>query len=278
MFPADSFFITPFVLCNTKVSITKLPPEAGVTTQKESRMKFILLSLSLVISLSAFANPVPEFPFVIVTEKLEQEVKPDLAKVRFSLLAYDKLSEKAMEKLTKFSAQMLEILKNNEIPISNIESTQVDKSTKRARKDGAYNLDILGYEVQQAFNLRISDLKKYPSLMNQLIRLDGVQNIDAFFETTQEEEYKEKMIVALSLKARKKADVLAKAQSRKVKGVYGITTEENFGQAYATFSLEYSPQAYALSMKTDSYGMELVMAVPEFIKVGQRITAIYELK
>jgi uncharacterized protein YggE len=241
-------------------------------------MKFIVLAFSLTISLSVFANPVPKFPFVIVTEKLEQEVKPDLAKVRFSLLAYDKSSGKAMEKLTKFSAQMLEVLKNSEISISNIESTQIDKSTKRARKDGAYNLEILGYEVQQGFNLRITDLTKYPTLMNQLIKLDGVQNIDALFETTREEEYKEKMIVDLSLKARKKADVLAKAQSRKVKGVYGITTEENFGQAYATFSLEYNPQAYALAMAADAYGMELVMAVPEFIKVGQRITAIYELR
>ena len=86
------------------------------------------------------------------------------------------------------------------------------------------------------------------------------------------------MIVDLSLKTRKKADVLAKAQSRKVKNVYGITTEENFGQAYATFSLEYNPQEYALAMAADTYGMELLMAVPEFIKVGQRITAIYELK
>tara|TARA_B110000503_G_scaffold89988_1_gene136110 strand:+ start:13267 stop:13992 length:726 start_codon:yes stop_codon:yes gene_type:complete len=241
-------------------------------------MRSILLALSLVVSLPIFANPVPEFPFAIVTEKLEQEVKPDVAKIRFSILAYDESSAKSMEQLTKFSAEMLEVIKNNEIPMSHLESTQVEKNTKRARKDGAYNLDILGYEVQQGFNLRVVDLEKYPSLMNQLIRLDGVQNIDAFFETTKEDEYKEKMIVDLSLKARNKADVLAKAQSRKVKSVYGITTEENFGQAYATFSLEHSPQAYALAMSADSYGMELVMAVPEFIKVGQQITAIYELK
>jgi uncharacterized protein YggE len=241
-------------------------------------MKYILLALTLIVSFTVFANPVPEFPFVIVTEKLEQEVKPDLAKVRFSLLVYDKSSNTAMDQLTNISVQMLEILKSNEIPISNIESTQIDKSTKRARKDGAYNLDILGYEVTQGFNLRITDLTKYPSIMNQLIRLDGVQNIDAFFETTQEEEYKEKMIFDLSLKARKKADVLAKAQFRAVKSVYGITTEENFGQAYATFSLEYSPQAYALAMDVGSYGMELVMSVPQSIKVGQRITVIYELK
>ncbi len=86
------------------------------------------------------------------------------------------------------------------------------------------------------------------------------------------------MIVELSAKARKKADSLANAQSRKVKRVYGITTEGDFGQAYAIFSLEYNPQTYSVAMDASSYGMELVMAVPKFIKVGQRITAIYELK
>ncbi|WP_444906207.1 SIMPL domain-containing protein [Microbulbifer sp. SSSA008] len=240
-------------------------------------MKFIVLALTLAMSLTVTANPVPNFPFVIVTEKLEQKVKPDVAKVRFSILAYEQSSNRAMEKLTKSSALMLEALKKHGVLISSLESTQIDKNTKRARKDGAYNLEVLGYEVQQGFNLRLTNLDKYPSLMNELIRLDGVQNINAFFETSKEEEYKEKMITELSAKARKKANALAQAQSRKVKSVYGITTEENFGQAYAIFSLEYNPQEYALAMAADSYGMDLVMAVPEYIKVGQRITAIYEL-
>ncbi|MCO1336729.1 SIMPL domain-containing protein [Microbulbifer sp. OS29] len=240
-------------------------------------MKFFVSALSLVMSLAVTANPVPDFPFVIVTEKLEQEVKPDVVKVRFSILTYEQSSNRAMEQLTKFSALMLEALKKHGVPTSSLESTQIDKNTKRARKDGAYNLEVLGYEVQQGFNLRLTNLDKYPSLMNELIRLDGVQNIDAFFETSKEEEYKEKMITELSAKARKKANALAQAQSREVKSVYGITTEENFGHAYAIFSLEYNPQEYALPMAADSYGMDLVMAVPEYIKVGQRITAIYEL-
>lgn len=239
-------------------------------------MKVILLALSLLLPLSVLGNPVPTFPFVIVTERIDQEVKPDLAKISFYILAYDKSSNKAMEQLTKASAEMLEVLRKHGIPISNLESTQVDKSTKRARTDDTYNLEILGYELNQGFDFRLTDLEKYPGLMNDLVRLDGVQDINALFEASKEDELKEKMIVELSVKARKKADALAKAQSRKVKSVYGITTEGNFGDAYAIFSLQYNPQAYALGLSP--YGMDLVMTVPEFIKVGQRITAIYELK
>lgn len=244
-------------------------------------MKASVFLTSLFFALSALpaiANPVPGFPFVIVTETLEKKVRPDVAKVRFNIKAYENSSHEAVEMLTKYSAMMLEALIEHGIEVSELESTQVNKSEKRKWKDGAYSVEILGYEVEQAFNLRITDLSKYPGLMNDLVRLDGVKDIDAFFETSKEGEYKEKMITELSAKARNKADALAQAQSRKVKRVYGITTEGNFGQAYAIFSLEYNPAAFAIALSGDSYGMDLVMAVPEFIKVGQRITAIYELK
>jgi uncharacterized protein YggE len=243
-------------------------------------MKIVVFVLSLIFPLLASANPVPDFPFVIVTEKLNLDVKPDLATIGFSILAYDKSSEAAMNDLTKATAKMLDIVGNYMIPISQLESTQVDKSTKRAKRDGTYNLEVLGYEVRQGFSLRLTDLDKYPALMNALIRLDGLQNIDALFKTSTEDEYKEQMIAELSTKARNKADALAKAQSRKVKSVYGITSEGNFANAYAVFSLEYRSQDYEVAMELGrgSYGRELVMAVPEYIKVGQRITAIYELK
>lgn len=241
-------------------------------------MKRIMLLIGLLLPLWVSANPVPDFPFVIVTESIEQDVKPDTATISFSILAYDPSSDKAMNQLTKTSADMLEILRKYDVPVASLESDQVNKTTKRARRDGAFNLEILGYEVQQRFTLRLTQLEVFPGLMNDLVRTDGVQNVNAGFETSREDEYKAAMIAALSDKARKKADTLAEAQSRKVKAVYGITTEGNFGQAYAIFSLQYNPQAYAMASKMESYGMELVMAVPESIKIGQRITAIYELK
>jgi uncharacterized protein YggE len=241
----------------------------------EIRMKFIVLAISFMFPLLGMANPVPTFPFVIVTEKIDQKVKPDLAKINFNIVAYAKTSNKAMEQLTKDSVEMLEVLRKHEIPISNLESTQVEKDIKKAIKDGVYSHEISGYDVYQVFHLRLTDLEKYPGLMNDLVRLDGVRGIQARFETTKEGEYKDRMIVELSAKVRKKADTLANAQSRKVKRVYGITTEGNFGQAYALFSLEYTPQ---VSYSRSSDRTALVMAVPKSIEVSQRITAIYELK
>lgn len=241
-------------------------------------MQRVLLLLALLLPGVAAANPVPDFPFVIVTEEMKINVKPDLVKVRFGVVAFDEDSETAMKTLTETSARLIDLLTQSRIALSQLESTQIGKTTKRARKEGAYNLEILGYEVTQGFTLTLHELDVYPELMNRLIRLNGVDNFNAMFETTEEESHKVSLIAELSKKARDKADALAVAQSRTVKSVYGITTEANFGEAYAIFSLKYDPQAVAFAMESGSYGADLIMAVPEFIEVGQRITSIYELK
>ena len=241
-------------------------------------MKYLLTLCILTFSVTAFPNPVPDFPFIILTERLEKRVEPDVVIIRFGLTSYAQSSKESLELLRIYGKGVLSLLQKHEISTGLLESTQINKRAKRARKDGAYNLNILGYETTQGFKLKLSDLKKYPSLMNELIAIDGVTGIEAFFESTREGKYKSEMIQELSNKARKKADTLAKAQSRSVKSVYGMTTEGNFGEAYAIFKLQYEPKNLVDVAMSGSYGMDLTMMVPEYIVVNQRITAIYELK
>ena len=241
-------------------------------------MKNIIAAIILISSFSAFANPVPEFPFIILTERLEKRVVPDTVKIRFGIVAYSSTSSESLEKLRGAGKQVTALLKTHNVSLSQLESTQIDKRAKRARKDGVYNLEVLGYETTQGFKLKLGDLEKYPQFMNELIEIDGVSGIDAFFESSYEEKYKVEMIQELSAKARQKADTLAKAQSKAVKGVYGITTEGNFGEAYAIFTLQYEPMIHPAVASPSSYGMDLTMMVPEFIEVKQRMTVIYELK
>jgi len=241
-------------------------------------MRLLVTIIILAVSAVSHANPVPNFPFVILTERIEKRVAPDLVKIRFSLASYSSSSKESLDLLRASGEKIISLLNKHEIPLTLLESTQIDKNAKRARKDGAYNLDILGYETTQGFKLKLSKLAKYPQLMNELIAADGVTGIEAFFETTEEEKYKEEMIQELSVKARKKADALAEAQSRSVNSAYGITTEGNFGEAYAIFSLQHKPQVHADLSMPSSYGNDLTMMVPEYIVVNQRITVIYELK
>jgi len=250
---------------------------AGRYNSRRVKMKQIIILILIISSAFVSANPIPEFPFVILTERLEKQIPPDLVKIRFSLTTYASTSKESLELLRVAGKSVITLLENHKIPLTLLESNQIDKSAKRARKEGTYNLDILGYETTQNFKLNLNDLKKYPTLMNKLIAIDGVTGIQSFFKSSQEEKFKEEMINELSVKARQKADTLAKAQSRKVKEVYGLTTEGNFGDAYAIFSLQFEPRVYAMR-SAGSYGMDLTMMVPEYIVVNQRITVIYELE
>ncbi len=246
-------------------------------------MKSIVSTLLfLIISAPVLANPVPDFPFVIVTENLEKKITPDVAEVGFNLEAYAKKSDESLDLLRQAGQKVIALLEKYDVPLRQLESKQISKRAKRAQRNGAYNLEILGYDTAQSFNLKLTDLSRYPELMNELIAIDGLSGINALFKTTKEEQYKEEMIKELSTIVRGKADALAQAQSRSVKKVYGITTEGNFGQAFAIFSLQSQPRfegRFLADMTTYKRGeMDLTMMVPEYIIANQTLTALFELK
>ncbi|MGB0894686.1 MAG: SIMPL domain-containing protein [Parashewanella sp.] len=240
-------------------------------------MKKIVAATLLLLSSSVLSAPLPDFPFVLVSEKMTKQIKPDFVSINFSAVAYDKTSTGAVSKLSDVNQNIRSVMKKLNIDLSKLESTQVEKNAKRANADGNYSLDILGYAVHQTFTLRLSELDKFPYLMNSLIQLDGLENISSRFQLQQADKAKDSMIQELSRKARKKADRLASAQARKVKAVYGITTEGSFEQAFAQFSVnsDIIEKYRYLSLGSQS---SIEMLVPEFIEMTQTITAIYQLK
>ncbi|MEZ9200147.1 SIMPL domain-containing protein [Shewanella sp. 10N.286.54.B9] len=121
-------------------------------------MKIILIVLISLLPLFAKASPLPDFPFVIVNEKIEKEIKPDIGTIHFSFMAFNQESILAMEALSRSTAQVLALLKKYKIPQSQLSSSQVYKSAKRAHREGAYKLEILGYTVTQALTLELVDL------------------------------------------------------------------------------------------------------------------------
>ena len=231
----------------------------------------------LLLSASAVANPLPDFPFVIVSEKLTKQVKPDFVEVRFSIIAYDESSELAMGKLDNTATKVVSLLNELDIPKTKLEFSSINKEAKRDRKEQNFDLAILGYDVRQQLTLKLSELTKYPSFMKKLIAIDGVVRANSVFQLLNANDVKDKLITELSDKAKLKADSLAKAQGRQVKSVYGITTKDNFGEALAWFSLQSNSNSkYMLSSGYRPSNFE--MLVPEYIEVDQQITAIYKLK
>ncbi len=212
-------------------------------------MKIILIVLISLLPLFVKASPLPDFPFVIVNEKIEKEIKPDIGTIHFSFMAFNQESILAMEALSRSTAQVLALLKKYKIPQSQLSSSQVYKSAKRAHREGAYELEILGYTVTQALTLELVDLSFYPELMVELLMIDGLEDIQSDFKSTKETEFKANLLAEVSVKARKKADALAKGQSRLVKSIYGITTQNSFSSSFDGFSLSNRGYIYPFYLK-----------------------------
>ena len=107
-------------------------------------MKYLLTIFLLAFSTLGYSNPVPDFPFIILTESLEKRVKPDVVEVSFGLTAFSSTSAESLESLRSAGKSVISLLEKHEIPLNLLESTQIDKRTKRASTDRAYNLEILG--------------------------------------------------------------------------------------------------------------------------------------
>ena len=241
-------------------------------------MKKLFAVVCLFLSFSAMSNPLPDFPFVIVSEHITKQVKPDSAKVNFSIIAFDKSSSKASEKLNGTMNNVLNLLKSFQISTDKLESYQVRKRAKRAQRDREYNLEILGYDFSQDLTLTLDSLKRYPELMDELLKIDGVDSVSPVFETSKAKQIEHELIKELSDKARAKADYLASVQSRKVKSLYGVTTDQSFSNAMAKFSLRDSGSRTERFAVSGSRRMTFSMFVPEYIEINQNITAIYKLK
>ncbi|MCL1050513.1 SIMPL domain-containing protein [Shewanella abyssi] len=242
-------------------------------------MKIFISLILILLPFASSASPIPDFPFIIVTEEIEEKIKPDRVEVSFAIVAFDKSSKVAVQQLSQATSHVIDLLKEHQIELAQLESNQMNKHSKRARKDGVYDLEILGYNLEQSFTLTLTDLAVYPVLMNQLIMVEGVEGLFSHFSTSKETELQSTLLQKASLKVRIKADVLAEAQSRRVKSVYGITTEGSIADAYGRFSLS-SSAAFATKYRLGSShtSSDFMMTVPNSITLRQEITAVYELE
>lgn len=235
-------------------------------------MKKILTTLLLLFSLPSIAQPMPDFPFVIVEEKMEKEVQPDYVDIRFSLLHFNRSSEQAMAELKATGSDIIRILEKHKIPLTQLESNRIEKDVKRARNEQRQNLGILGYEIGQTMKLRLNNLELYSPFINDLLSVDGVNGIHSWFESSRADAIKIDMIAELGKQSRQQADTLAASQAKTIKGVYGITTQDYHQFHNYAMSMEISAP-----MDSGHYRDGLTMMVPGHITLHQHLTTVFEL-
>ncbi len=119
-------------------------------------MKIVLAIALMLSSLCCLASPLPDFPFVAVTGQSSKQVAPDSVTVTFRITTFHQTAEVANAQLSQASTKVLAVLKANGVSDEQVTAYELEKSEKRKRDDNYNELEILGYDLNRRFEVRLS--------------------------------------------------------------------------------------------------------------------------
>lgn len=241
-------------------------------------MKFYLGIIFALNTFCAEASVLPDFPFVAVTGQSSKQVAPDSAKLSFRISTFHQSSEVANAQLTQSANKVLALLKANGIADKQITAFELDKSEKRKRDDNYNELDILGYDLNRRFEVEITDLTKYPALMQQLYATDYVHELNTSFDTSTRDEVETALIGAAAAQAKKKAEQMAEGLGVKIHSVFAFNDSGSFTGFFATFGLETETailRRRAPPNMSDAQAQQVL--IPQSIEISKTVNVIYKI-
>ncbi|MDO6720973.1 SIMPL domain-containing protein [Psychrosphaera sp. 1_MG-2023] len=231
-------------------------------------MRFIPLILFFAVFLSPFvliAEGQPSFPFLSVVGHAEYEIPPDKSEVSFRIVTFAEESEDAVKKIVYISNHVNKIITELGIDPKHVNSFDITKKAKRFRHRESQNeLQILGYEMNQNFNVVIFDLLASEKLVNKLLVLNGVEGINVTFDLQSRKEIEQKLSVLAGKDAKQRAENLALGVGATIGSVYSVREQ---GRSYQAFGVR----------QNSSMRENLSINPPETITVTKSIEVIYRI-
>ena len=240
-------------------------------------MKFYLLIVLVLSTFCSLASPLPDFPFVAVTGESSQQVAPDSAKLSFRVTTFHQSSEVANAQLAQASSKVLALFKANGISDTQITAFELEKSAKRKRDEHYNELEILGYDLNRRFEVAITDLKQYPTLMQQLYATDYVHDLASSFDISNREEIETALITAAAAKAKKKAEQMAEGLGVKIQSVFAFNDNGSFDRLFATFVSSDSVAVAGSMMADRAASPQQQVFIPQSIQISKTVNVIYKI-
>jgi uncharacterized protein YggE len=239
--------------------------------------KIAVLILCCLMSFSAVAADLPKFPFVVANGTAEKKIKPDMATIHLSILAFEKESDQALKVINDTSTKVTEILTKHGVNKEKIEATDINKTTTRKRDAEFNGLEILGYEVSRSMTIKLDNLAQYSDIMGNLIATNNVSGVRADFDVSDRKAVEAELIALAGADAKEKANAMANGLGTKVQSVYAISQVSSFGDFVADFGAGTMKR---MEFRTaDGAGnYETIMFAPETITVEQTLNVMFRIK
>ncbi len=216
------------------------------------------------------ADPLPDFPFLTVSEEAKLTVKPDMATLNFYVKVEDKSSEKAINRLNQTSLNLIKFLLSKNITEKDISSHDISKRPVYARNQS----DVKRYEVSQYFEVKLAQLEDYAEISKALLATDHLVQFQSRFDVKNREQLEFDLIQQAGANARISADNLAASVGASVLSVFAINKDSNFNQFFATFG--FGQKHYMAAMRNEA-GPSTSIFIPEQINVSARVNVVYKI-
>lgn len=238
--------------------------------------KTVVLILCCLMSISVVAADLPKFPFVVANGTAEKKIKPDMATIHLSILAFEKESDLALKTVNDTTTKVTEILTQHGVRKEQIEATDINKTTTRKRDAEFNGLEILGYEVSRSMTVKLDNLAQYSDIMGNIIATNNVSGVRADFDVSNRKAVEAELAAIAGADAREKANAMANGLGTKVQSVYAISQVSAFGDFVADFG---AGAMKTMAMRAESMGSyETIMFAPETITVEQTINVMFRIK
>jgi hypothetical protein len=208
-------------------------------------MKTHILILSSAIALStlslgAHANSTPNAPHIYVKGEATVTTMPDYVQLSVGIVEIDKDLIDAKNKADKTMAKAIKLVKELGIKDANINAGHISINRESQYNRTSGNQEFKGFRVSRTLSVKLSEIEKYPQLLQNLVN-NGINQINQtqFLASNYEELHKQAQKLAIK-DARKAAKELSTDYGVELKGLYTASLSP----------MNISAQPYARSEKT----------------------------
>lgn len=226
-------------------------------------MRYLLLALFSISSLSAMASSFPDDPYISVTGSASMEVKADQIIIQFQPSAMNKNAQIAKQELDKKVADLLASLKKSGFDTEKLES--ISQSTRPEYDYQKSKRILLGVRVTHELSYRLTDINTAHQFIDALLsaQIDAISPLQYGLQAPEQWQGKVRQMAVLDSKL--KAIDLALLYDAKLGKVYSINYQNSHARPVMIRSMAMD--------SNESYNVK-----PKAITLSDRVETVFILK
>ena len=224
------------------------------------------------------ASPIPDFPFTSVYGSATQEVAPDEATIKFTVLCHDPSSEVAVATVNKVLKKLVDGILGLGIKKEDLVAGDLSKEAVREKGEDYKRLKILGYDVSREVKVTISEIERYTAVARLIMATDNITRVTTEFDTSNRNEIEATLMATACADAKKKAELLCKGVGAELGDVFAVSDHDFNGLpgrfGFGTNGVDLAAGGILPPLGDED---EVPVFVPAKIEVRGSVSVLYRL-